>query len=165
MHRKRQAPHGKTRPHFAIPKSPLPHERTAQSHHINSLKAASDRQATPREPRSGRAPTSTIFLNLQIAARAAAAGPSARLEGAVLTPKDPRATAARHLRQGPRVAARRPRPYDESESSTDVPAAPKKANRSLIAQPATALTVHPQASFRPLSAEEQRAVLAPHYGL
>ena len=26
-------------------------------------------------------------------------------------------------------------------------------------------TVHPQASFRPLSAEEQRAVLAPHYGL
>ena len=46
---------------FATPKSPLPDECTAQSHRINSLKAASDRQAMPREPRSGGL-TSTIFL-------------------------------------------------------------------------------------------------------
>ena len=44
---------------FATPKSPLPDECTAQCHRIYILKAGTDRQAAPREPRRGRAPTST----------------------------------------------------------------------------------------------------------
>ena len=55
---------------------------------IASKRRATDSRAALAHE-GARALNSTIFLNLQIAARAAAAGPSARLEGAVLTPKTP----------------------------------------------------------------------------